>query len=518
MSTLAPGLAGPRLGPVGWLRWAWRTLTSMRTALVLLLLLALVAVPGSIIPQEAVSPGRVTNYRQQHPHLAPWVDRLGGFHVYTSPWFSAVYLLLFTSLVGCVVPRARLHWRAVRARPPRTPSRLERLPSSREFTTTVEPETVLTAAQELLRDKRFRLDRHEASVAAEKGYLKETGNLVFHVALLLLLVTFAYSHLVGFTGNRVVVVGSAFGNGQFDSVRYGASAGPDDVVPFTLELDSLQVRYQPTGDQTGAPRGFDAAVSWSLGDRSGTAHVKPNSPLIVNGDKVFLTGNGYALRVRVRDAAGTVVSEPTVVFLPLDGNDTSVGVVKVPQAEGGLVFSGVFLPTAVVDPVRGPVSAYPDLVKPEVYWTAYTGVDSSSSVYSMDPTGLTQVKDAAAPWRKGVSLQDPVAELPGGKGSIELLGIERFANFQISTSAGDKPVLASALLALFGLTSSLLQRQRRVWVRATGTAEGRTVVQVAGLGRSESAALAEEVALLAGELQSRVDGGRGPAAARTEQA
>ena len=31
----------PTLGPVGMLRWAWRQLTSMRTALLLLLLLAI---------------------------------------------------------------------------------------------------------------------------------------------------------------------------------------------------------------------------------------------------------------------------------------------------------------------------------------------------------------------------------------------------------------------------------------------------------------------------------------------
>ena len=40
----------PRLGPLGWARWAWRQLTSMRTALFLLLLLAIAALPGSIWP------------------------------------------------------------------------------------------------------------------------------------------------------------------------------------------------------------------------------------------------------------------------------------------------------------------------------------------------------------------------------------------------------------------------------------------------------------------------------------
>src|SRR5215472_17434993 len=45
--------AGP-LAPAGWLRWFWRQLTSMRTALILLFLLALASVPGSVLPQEGI--------------------------------------------------------------------------------------------------------------------------------------------------------------------------------------------------------------------------------------------------------------------------------------------------------------------------------------------------------------------------------------------------------------------------------------------------------------------------------
>ncbi|MFC6257561.1 cytochrome c biogenesis protein ResB, partial [Kocuria oceani] len=40
----------PALGPRGMARWAWTQLTKMNTALFLLLLLAVAAVPGSIFP------------------------------------------------------------------------------------------------------------------------------------------------------------------------------------------------------------------------------------------------------------------------------------------------------------------------------------------------------------------------------------------------------------------------------------------------------------------------------------
>ena len=66
----------PKLGPVGWLRWFWRQLTSMRTALFLLLLLAIAAVPGSLVPQRSSDPNGVTKYFTDNPQLAPVLDKL----------------------------------------------------------------------------------------------------------------------------------------------------------------------------------------------------------------------------------------------------------------------------------------------------------------------------------------------------------------------------------------------------------------------------------------------------------
>ncbi len=124
------GITLPRLGPRGWARWAWRQLTSMRTALMLLVLLAVAAVPGSVLAAAARRPGRGRRL-PQCPHHGPgpgWTGS-GVFDVYTSPWFSAIYLLLFISLIGCVLPRSRVHLAALRSQPPATPGRLDRLPA-----------------------------------------------------------------------------------------------------------------------------------------------------------------------------------------------------------------------------------------------------------------------------------------------------------------------------------------------------------------------------------------------------
>src|SRR5690606_7161132 len=127
-------------GLLGTLRWGWNQLTSMRTALVLLFLLALAAIPGSLVPQRGVSESQVAQYFTEHPDLAPVLDTLYAFDVFGSPWFAAIYLLLFISLLGCIVPRTKKHYQQMRATPPKAPRNLDRLPHSDSFEVRTTPE------------------------------------------------------------------------------------------------------------------------------------------------------------------------------------------------------------------------------------------------------------------------------------------------------------------------------------------------------------------------------------------
>ena len=172
----AAGTPAPSPGPVAWLRWAWYHLTSMRTALVLLFLLAVASVPGSVLPQQGIDPQAVQQYYAAHPALAPLLDRLSLFNVFASPWFAAIYLLLFASLAGCVIPRTFRLAGSARQQPPRAPANLSRLPLAARHETQLAPDEALAAAAAVLTGRRFRLRTGDGWVAAEKGYLREVGN------------------------------------------------------------------------------------------------------------------------------------------------------------------------------------------------------------------------------------------------------------------------------------------------------------------------------------------------------
>ncbi|MEZ5117963.1 MAG: cytochrome c biogenesis protein ResB [Candidatus Nanopelagicales bacterium] len=513
-----PAAQPPPMDAGGWARWLWRQLTSMRTALVLLFLLAVAAIPGSVFPQRGTDPLAVNAWIERNPGWGPVLDRLGMFDVYASPWFAATYLLLFVSLVGCVLPRARQHWRAVRARPPAAPRRLSRLPVYRTEVLDLPPgpgaPAVLSAARVRLRSQRWRLAEspYDATVgsgwvAAEKGYARETGNLLFHVALVALLAAVAYGGLFGWKGNVIVKEGAGFSNTltQYDAWGGGRFVDPQALAPFSFTLTDFAVDFERGEAQRGAPRMFEAtlAVRDEPTDQPRTEVVEVNEPLVVDGAKVFLVGHGYAPTFVVRDADGRVVFDDAVVFLPQDGNFTSTGVVKVPDAAPALGLQGIFLPTAAVDDVRGPHSTFPAPDDPAVFlsaWVGDLGLDSGvpQSIFRLDTTAMEQLGLRAL--RPGESW-----ELPDGAGSVQFTGYGRWASFQIAHDPGKEAALAAAALALVGLLLSLFVRRRRVWVRARDDGMGRTLIEVAGLSRTEAGGLDEEIDELAGALAA-VDG------------
>jgi cytochrome c biogenesis protein len=489
----------PALGGVGTLRYLWRLLTSMRTALVLLFLLAVAAVPGSVFPQRGVAPLRVRDYFVAHPALAPWLDRVGAFDVYASPWFAAVYLLLMVSLAGCVVPRALHHVSTLRAGPPATPRNLARMPEHQRRQVDAPPDQVIDRAANSLRSNRYRVlvAADGSSVSAEKGYLRELGNLVFHLALLLLLVGVAVGSLYGTKGTVVVVEGDGFSNTptQYDDLTLGRAVSAADLPPFSFTLDSFDATFVSSGPRTGQPDSFRAAVTYRAhpGDAEQQADIRVNYPLMVDGSKVYLLSWGYAPQFTVRDGNGDKVFSGAVPFLPQDPNFASTGVVKVPDARPDqLGFQGLFLPTAVIDRERGPISLSPLPNDPVVFLGAFTGdlgldTGQPQSVYLMDTSSLTRIGRKAL--RPGQTWH-----LPGDRGTITFDGYRHFANFQVAQDPGRQLALAGAVLALLGLVTSLVVRRRRVWVRATTGGDGRTLVEVAALARTESSDLVADLA------------------------
>jgi cytochrome c biogenesis protein len=505
----------------------------MRTALFLLLLLSIAAVPGSIFPQRSIDAGRVADYLAANPTVGPILDRLSFFDVYASPWFSAVYLLLVVSLIGCIIPRSKLHWHALRSRPPRAPAHLQRLPEHATAEYAGTPAEALAAATALLRTRRYRVHSHDGgSVSAESGLLRETGNLVFHLGICVVIVGIAYGHIFGWRGDVIVPEGQTFASTfrSYNTFEGGALVDIEKLPNFTVRVDRMDVRFedQVGGAQFGAPRGFTAYTTTTEhpGEASSEQVLSVNEPLRLDGADVYLLGNGYAPVVTVRDASGAVLYRAATPFLAQDNFYTSVGAIKVPGASPKQMgLSGFFLPTAEPTYANGPRSEFPDLKNPELALAVYVGDlypgSRSQSVYTLDTSAMTPVLKAdGKPLLVRLS-PGATVQLPDGLGSVTFESVSRFAGLSVRTDPGQGLTLWATLVTVAGLVASLLVRRRRVFVRAEpggpplpggseradagggDPAASRTLVTIGALAKSADPGLRSLVRELAAELDHR---------------
>lgn len=537
----------PRLGFVGWLRWGWRQLTSMRTALVLLLLLAIAAIPGSIVPQRTADPNGVIDFESKNPALYPIYDKLQLFDVYSSAWFSAIYILLFISLIGCVIPRTKHHWKALRARPPRTPARLSRLDDHAESVrvlaagqdASAEASRAIDLAQAQLRKAGYRVERYDspatatrpavASVSAERGYARETGNLVFHAALVGVLISVGVGGGLTYTGQTVIAEGDSFVNSLglgYTSFNPGRFVDTEHLPPYSLTLDSFDVSYVPVG-QAGQGMAGDFAANLTTrepGHDPEQQTVRVNHPLDMAGDRVYLMGNGYAPTITVRNPAGAVVFREDVEFLPQDANMTSQGVIKIPDGlSDQLGMVGFFYPTAATLHTGALTSAYPALANPVLTLWVYSGdlgIDDGTArnVYALDPSEMTQLAGGTTDTPALELEPGETVDLPNGLGTITFEdntanggseSVKRYVSLSIHRDVGATFVLVFAVIALLGLVAGLFVPRRRMWVKATPSADGTSVdLEYAGLARGEDPAIAVAVADLQREHEASLDADR----------
>lgn len=505
----------PKLGVRGWLRWVWRQLTSMRTALFLLLLLAIAAVPGSVVPQRSADPNGVVQYFRDNPTLAPILDKFQAFDSYTSFWFSSIYILLFVSLIGCVIPRTVHHFRTLRAAPPRTPARLSRMNgyvlrhipmgSTDGAGKLITGSTAIAAARTLLRRRGYRVavfedtqtrDKSEFSVSAERGYLREAGNLLFHIALLGILIAVGIGGGFGFSGQRVVVDGQTMINtlSAYDSFNPGRFFNINDLAPYSLSLDQLSVTYETKNTKAlGLPIDYTAHVTTrqqGAGSEQ-TTTIKVNEPLTIGGAGIYLLGNGYAPRITIRDPSGRTVFSDPVPFLPQDANLTSLGVVKVPDGlakQIGMI--GFFYPTKAIAATGAFFSSYPDLEAPVLTLNAYSGdlginAGVPKSVYALDTAKLTQLNGGQTGSRSIELKPGQTEQLPNGLGSVTFDGVSRFASFEIHHDPVQGWVLFFSLCAFGGLIVSVFIPRRRLWVKAIEHADEPLRLEYAGLAHGE---------------------------------
>lgn len=499
----------------------------MGTALVLLFLLALGAIPGALLPQRSLNAGKVDDYLAAHPVIGPWLDAVQAFDVFGSFWFTAIYVLLFVSLVGCLTPRMVEHAKSLRAQPVAAPRNLARLPKHAEATIAADPDELATMITHRLRGWRTVTRRHgdTVEVSAEKGYLREFGNLAFHFALLGLLLAVAVGKMFGYEGNVIVIAdgGPGFCSASpaaFDSFRAGNTVDGTSLHPICIRVNNFDAHYLPSGQATS----FSANIDYQTGRDLTTDSWRPyrlevNHPLRTGGDRVYLQGHGYAPTFTVTFPDGQTRAS-TVQWRP-DNPQTllSSGVARIDPPAGSypdpgqrrkhqIAIQGLLAPTEQLDGTLLS-SSFPALNAPAVAVDIYqgdTGLDTGrpQSLYTLDPRLIEQHRLTKA---KRVNLRagDQV-RLDDGT-TVRFDGAVPFVNLQVSHDPGQVWVLVSAITMMAGLLVSLLVRRRRVWARIVPADDGTVNVELGGLARTDNSGWGDEFERLTSRLLAGFDAG-----------
>ena len=515
-----------------YIRKAWHWLTSMRTALALLFLLAIAAIPGSLLPQRSLNESNVNDFIETNGTVAEIYDKLQLFDVFSSIWFQAIYVLLMVSLVGCIIPRSWDHYKAWKTPPTRAPKYLSKMPLNATGHSEKSPEEIAAATQSML--KKWRVsevspaeDRAGAqSFSAERGYARELCNLIFHVALVAILLTMAAGRLVTYEG-QVIVVTEKNSQGQsqeqaqstefcntstsnYNSFRAGPLFDGTGLHPFCVKAHDFAAEYLPNGQA----EMFSSNVSYAEGDdiykddsEWKDYQLQVNHPLRLQNNRVYLQGHGYAPTMTVEWPDGEKRTQ-TIQFQP---NDTtfflSSGLMRFDPPAGmypdlferrqnQLAIQGLFAPTAEWSGENGKLlqSSYPAMLDPAVAIDIYrgdAGLDTGKpqSFFSLDSSlvhsgQLQKIDRVNLTQGESVTLDD------GTKVTFD--GASEFANYQISYDPFQGWVLVSALVMLVSLVGSLVIKRRRVWVRIRPGANGGTDIEMGGLARTDRAGWSEE--------------------------
>ena len=519
-----------------WLKKAWHWLTSMRTALMLLFVLAVASIPGALLPQRTVSSSLVDDYLKANPTTGPIYDKLQLFDVFQSTWFLAIIVLLTISLVGCIIPRSIDHWRAYKAKPTRAPKYLGRMPHHVEGEVAGAPEDVEKQLRTQL--KRWHVASYEPdedragaySISAERGYTRELMNLIFHIGIVAMILTFVAGRLVFYEGQVIVVTNSeaesavpveqsrVFCNtspANFDVFRAGPLFDGTGLTPFCFESQNFSATYLNNGQANEFSSDITYTDDLTVPQEEWTpTSLAVNHPLRVGGDRVYLQGHGFAPQITLTWPNGETRTQmmqfrPTDVFTFLSSGvmrfDPPAGMYPdlADRRQHQIAIEGNFAPTARWTGPNGDQlqSDFPSMDDPAVSVDVYVGDAGLDTGRPQNVFVLDQSLVADGRLEKVSRVQltpgsEATVDTGDGEVKVRFDGAAEYANYQISRDPTQVWALLAAAVMLAGLAGSLAIKRRRIWVRlrpgAPAAGEAVTHVEIAGLARTDRAGWGRE--------------------------
>lgn len=431
-------------------RKIWQTLSSIKTGVVLIILVVIFSAAGTVILQRPMTdPDDMA--RAYSPAMLRFLDLTGLTDVFHTRWFIAMMILVSLSIIAASVQRFPNAWRYF-ARPYKSPDESFRkvLPTQAQIPVADE-EQGLSAAERAFRHMGLKAERivrtNSFSLFSERSRISEMAVYIVHASLLLIFTGFIVDSLYGWRGFLVLSPGTA-------SNQIEMKDGAKRTIPFSIRCDG-------TGEETyadGSPkRWWSKLAVVESGREMSRKEIVVNDPLVYQGVRFYQasygrTGKLDQIILNAAPANGT--GAPQEISLAMNQTvaldaDTSVQLVE-------------FIPDFVVQDGRVYARSN-DVVNPAVHMIV-TSKKAKSSVNVWLPQMPGIDENASSPY-----IFDP-KDLKTGL----------YTGLQVSHEPGQWAVWAGVVLMAIGLTFVFYVVHTRFWVVPVVDARGRTMLWIGG--------------------------------------
>jgi cytochrome c biogenesis protein len=485
----------------------WKFFSSVRLAVILLIILAIVSVIGTVIQQNQAPADYLNEYSQTTVQL---FEALGFFDLYHTWWFVLLLMLFTTNLTICTLERFPSAWRGMRAPlKPLDGDAYKSMPYRKEISFhggAAQAESSVLAA---IGGRRYRTkvvkEQGATSVAAQKGAFSRMGVYITHISILLIFIGALIGAFFGFKGFLNLPEGEASGvvylrnepiwDRIMDSMGiskspliYAEGQVPAMPLGFYVACDDFEVDYyENNGQPTGMPSEYWSRLSVynQMQQKVLEKRIRVNDPLKFHGITFYQANYGTLPNTEgqvilyIRPKNGTAPAESIRV--------RPGGSVYVASIDRTIHVVGI-APFGMRDRATGKVIFYEarndELINPAVDIEVFRGRSHSHPIYR---THILKV-DSGQP-----TMPESYVISFGDYWGV------RYTGLQVTKDPGVWIVYAGFILLCVGPPIAFFGSHRKVWARVEDR-QGKATVLLAGSSNRNRIAFEREFERLAGEI------------------
>jgi cytochrome c biogenesis protein len=451
----------------------WQTLSSIKTGVVLIILVVIFSAAGTVILQRPMTdPDDMA--RAYSPAMLRFLDAAGLTDVFHARWFIALMIFVSLSIIAASVERFPNAWRYF-ARPYKSPDQNFRraLPLQASIAITDE-EQGLGTAERVLRKHGLKSERivrtNSFSLFSERHRISEMAVYIVHASLLLIFLGGIIDALVGWRGFLMLTPGKA---GNQIEMKTGVSR----TLPFSIRCDAA-------GEETytdGTPKKYWSKLAVvDQGQEVSRKEIVVNDPLVYQGVRFYQasygrTGKLEQLVLNATRAKGGPSEQITLAMNQIVALDADT---KVQLLE--------FIPDFVVQ--DGHVYARSnDVVNPAVHMIV-TSEKTNAAVNYWLPEISGIAENASSPY---------IFEPKDLKTGV-------FTGLEVSHEPGQWAVWAGVVLMAIGLTFVFYVVHMRLWVVPVQNANGTLSLWIGGSANRNRDAFEEKFNNLVEEIKNEL--------------